>query len=150
MKGKRELNGYMTVEAAMIMPIVWFVIFFVLFLGFFLYDRCIAEQDCKIILLQTSAMEEKNEAEIMRKIRERANLADKKKLLFTNSAEKELDVTDQKAKIKIKGVVPTVLHGLLKDDSYQAFAYSAEYETDRYDPVHFIRSCRRLGKYAEA
>ncbi len=150
MEEKKKLNGYMTVEAAMIMPVVWFVIFFVLFLGFFLYDRCIAEQDCKIILLQTSNMEEKNEAEIMRKIRERVNLADKKKLLFTNSIEKELNVNDKKTEIKIKGVVPTVLHSLLKDEKYSIFTYSAEYETDRYDPVHYIRSCRRLWKYAEA
>lgn len=146
---KKRVNGYMTLEAAMLMPLVWFVLFFAVFMGFFLYDRCIAEQDCKIILLQTSNMEEKDEAEIIRKIKERVNLADKKKLLFSNSVEQQFHVTDQKAVIKIKGTVPTVLNGLLKDGRFSFFSYASEYETDRYDPVKFIRNCRRLKKYAE-
>ena len=47
---KNTLSGYMTVEAALLMPMVWFSLFFVMFAGFFLYDRCIAEQDSKIIV----------------------------------------------------------------------------------------------------
>lgn len=46
---KNTLHGYMTVEAALLMPMIWFTLFFMIFVGFFQYDRCIAEQDGKFI-----------------------------------------------------------------------------------------------------
>ncbi len=149
MKEKRKLNAYMTLEASLLMPLVWFGLFFAIFTGFFLYDRCIAEQDCKIILLQASNMEEKDGTEIIRRIRERANLADQKKLLFGHSALKDFHVTDKKVEVTIKGNVPTILNHLMKNTELSSFAYEAKYETDRYEPVRFIRTCRRLEHYVE-
>ena len=37
--------------------------------------------------------------------------------------------------------------GLLKEGNLNAFSYAIEYEAKRYDPVQFIRTCRRVGKY---
>ena len=39
------MRGYMTVEAACIMPIVLYVQIFLLYLMFYQYDRCLLEQD---------------------------------------------------------------------------------------------------------
>lgn len=149
MKKEKKLNGYMTLEAAMIVPIVWFTLFFAIFTGFYLYDRCIAEQDCKIILMQASNMEKNNDAEIVRKINEKVNLADKKKLLFSNSVSKDIQVTDKKAEIEIRGNIPTILNSLMKDNGLSPFTYAAAYETDRYEPVRFIRNCRRVKGYVK-
>ena len=102
---KNTLSGYMTVEAALLMPMVWFSLFFVMFAGFFLYDRCIAEQDSKIIVMRASEERETDEAKVIRKVMEKGDLAGKKKLLFSNGVQKELYISDEKAKIKISGGV---------------------------------------------
>ena len=141
---KNTLSGYMTVEAALLMPMVWFSLFFVMFAGFFLYDRCIAEQDSKIIVMRASEERETDEAKVM----EKGDLAGKKKLLFSNGVQKELYISDEKAKIKISGGVNTVLNGLVKEGGLGMFAYSSEYEAEKNDPVGFIRRCRRREKYA--
>ncbi len=145
---KNTLSGYMTVEAALLMPMVWFSLFFVMFAGFFLYDRCIAEQDSKIIVMRASEERETDEAKVIRKVMEKGDLAGKKKLLFSNGVQKELYISDEKAKIKISGGVNTELNGQVKEGGLGMFAYSSEYEAEKNDPVGFIRRCRRIEKYA--
>ncbi len=145
---KKNLHGYMTIEAALLMPLIWFIMLFTIFCGFFQYDRCIGEQDCKIVLLRASNMKEKSETEIRQKVLEKGELAGKRKLLFSDSVERELHVMDKKAEMAIKGTVKTVLHNLINDAGKENFTYGAVYEADRYDPVGFIRTCRRLKKYA--
>ena len=119
-----------------------------MFAGFFLYDRCIAEQDSKIIVMRASEERETDEAKVIRKVMEKGDLAGKKKLLFSNGVQKELHISGEKAKIKISGGVNTVLNGLVKEGGLGMFAYSSEYEAEKNDPVGFIRRCRRIEKYA--
>lgn len=143
---KQTLHGYMTLEAALLMPMVLFTVFFIVFTGFFQYDRCIAEQDGKMIVLRASEMRGKDEAAVIRTVLEKGELAGEKKLLFSEGVQKELYITENSAKIKISGKVRTILEGLVKGP-FDAFSYSGEYEVKKYDPVQFIRTCRRLEKY---
>lgn len=145
---KNTLNGYMTVEAALLMPMVWFSMFFMIFAGFFLYDRCIAEQDSKMIVMRASEERESDEARVIRKVMEKGDLAGKKKLLFSRDVQKEFNISGDKAKMKISGRVNTILSRLVRKSDLGVFAYSAEYEAERNDPVGFIRACRRVEKYA--
>lgn len=143
-----KLHGYMTVEAALLMPLVWFSLFFFIFAGFFQYDRCIAEQDSRVIVLRASEMRGKDEETVIRTVTEKGELAGKKKLLFSDGVQKELRVTKDKAKIKISGRINTILNSLIKGPELQTFSYGAEYEAKKYDPVRAIRMCRRIESYA--
>jgi len=145
---KNTLHGYMTVEASLVMPIVWFSLFFMIFVGFLQYDRCIAEQDGKIIVMRASEMRESDEARVIRKVMEKGELAGKKKLLFSNSVQKEFNMSKDKAAVRIRGKVNTILGSLIKEGAPNVFSYGAEYEAERYDPVRFIRLCRRAEEYA--
>ncbi len=49
-----EQDGYMTVEASLLMPMVLCVLVFVLYLSFYLYDRCTLEQDAYLHAYQKS------------------------------------------------------------------------------------------------
>lgn len=143
-----KLHGYMTIEAALLMPMVWFSLFFFIFTGFFQYDRCIAEQDGKIIVLRASEMRGSDEASVIRTVMEKGELVGKKKLLFSEDVEKEIRITENKAKIKISGRVNTILSSLIKGTKYSVFSYGAEYEAKKYDPVQVIRICRRIADHA--
>lgn len=145
---KNTLCGYMTVEAALLMPIVWFSMFFLIFAGFFQYDRCIAQQDCKVIVMRASDMRGKDEAKVLRKIVEKEDLAGCKKLLFSNPVQKDFHRTGNRINMRVGGRVHTILNSLLKETDLKIFSYVSEYETEEYDPVRFIRMCRRIEAYA--
>lgn len=145
---KNTLCGYMTVEAALLMPIVWFAVFFLIFVGFFQYDRCIAQQDCGVIVMRASDLREKDEAKVLRTVLEKGELASGKKLLFSSSVHKDFHMSENKVRMQIDGSVNTILNRLVKETNLNAFAYTSEYETEKYDPVRFIRVCRRIEKYA--
>ena len=138
------LHGYMTIEAALLMPMVWFSLFFLIFAGFFQYDRCVAEQDGKIIVLRASEVRGRDEASVIRTVMEKGELAGKKKLLFSEDVQRELHITKNKAKIKISGKVNTILGSLIKGTKYPVFSYGAEYEAKKYDPAQVVRICRRI------
>jgi hypothetical protein len=53
MTDERE-DGYMTVEASLVLPMVLCVMVVLLYLGFFLYDRCAMEQDAYLHAYQES------------------------------------------------------------------------------------------------
>lgn len=144
---KYTLHGYMTLEAALVMPMVWFSLFFMIFAGFFQYDRCIAEQDGKRIILRASEMRGKDEATVIRTVMGDGELAGEKKLLFSDAAQKELQVKRDKVRIKISGRVNTILDSFSNGGNFRIFFYGAEYEAKKYDPVHFIRTCRRIENY---
>lgn len=141
---KHRLQGSMTLEAALIMPMVWFSLFFIIFAGFFQYDRCIAEQDGKRIILRASEMRGADEATVIRTVMGGGELAGEKKLLFSDAVEKKLEVARDKIRIKISGRVNTILDSFVRDGNIPVFSYGAEYEVKKYDPVHFIRTCRRI------
>ncbi len=143
-----KLYGYMTIEAALLMPMVWFSLFFFIFAGFFQYDRCVAEQDSKIIVLRASEMRGRDEASVIRTVMGEGELAGKKKLLFSGDVQREADITKDKAKIKISGKVNTILNSLIKETKHSVFSYRAEYEAKKYDPVQVIRICRRIVNHA--
>ena len=145
---KHKLHGYMTVEAALLMPMVWFSLFFFIFAGFFQYDRCIAEQDSRMIVLRASEMRGKDEAEVIRTVRDKGELAGKKKLLFSDGVQRELDVAKDRTRIKISGRVNTLLNSLIEKTGLSVFSYRAEYEVKRYDPVQAVRICRRIENHA--
>lgn len=143
-----KLHGYLTVEAALLMPMVWFSLFFMIFAGFFQYDRCVAEQDGKIIVLRASGERGKDEAAVIRTVMERGELAGEKKILFSRNVQRKLEITRDRAKIKTGGKVNTVWNSLIKGANLPAFSYGAEYEAKKYDPVQVIRVCRRLKGHA--
>ena len=49
-----DFGGYMTIEAACIMPMVLAVYVLIMYAGFFLYDRCLFTQDAYILCFRES------------------------------------------------------------------------------------------------
>lgn len=143
---KKTLRGYMTLEATLVIPVVWFSLFFMIFAGFFQYDRCIAEQDSKRIALRASEIRDKEEKAMIRQVMGEESVGEQK-LLFSRGGKRMLHVAKDKVKVEMSGSVDTILKGFLKGISFNAFSYEIRYEVKKYDPVGFIRICRRLEDY---
>ena len=56
------MKGYMTVEASLVLPVVFGVMMFVLSLLIYSYDRCMLEQEVMSCLVEDEYEEEKTEA----------------------------------------------------------------------------------------
>lgn len=54
MQSERKWNGYMTVEASLLVPMVLFLCLFLILVCFFLYNRCIISQNNYIDALRES------------------------------------------------------------------------------------------------
>lgn len=53
-KDYKRIKGYLTVEASMIVPLVIFLIGFIFYLTFYLYNRCVVSQDTYILAFRGS------------------------------------------------------------------------------------------------
>lgn len=54
----KNWNGYMTVEASFLMPMVLFLYLLIILCGFFLYNRCIISQDNYLLAFRGSRFTE--------------------------------------------------------------------------------------------
>lgn len=53
---RKTCYGYMTVEASFIVPLVVFIIVWIIYLGYFEYDRCLLFQDNYMLASQTASI----------------------------------------------------------------------------------------------
>lgn len=64
------MKGYMTVEASLVLPMVFGVIMFVLSLLFFSYDRCLLEQEVTGLVVRSEYLEGESLEEKARNMKE--------------------------------------------------------------------------------
>lgn len=138
----RKENGYFTVEAAMVFPIAFAVVLFVLYLLFFQYNRCIMEQDAGIIALQGASVSAENNEERIRLIRQAADELDMEKYVAWNDEEMELYLERGIVRVCDSGGVdvPFVLPGV-KTNFWKS---ETEFRNYIFSPVSFIRNCRKV------
>lgn len=53
-KWKADADAYFTVEAALVIPIVLCIFVMIIYLAFYLYDRCVMAQDCYVLSYRQS------------------------------------------------------------------------------------------------
>lgn len=141
-KNSRSFKGSATVEAALLMPFLIFLIWNILYLAFFLYDQSTSLQGSYCTALRAErhyGTEEEKESLAEKKY----ELAVRKKLVeATVSHTIELaDAVTVETKTDMR--VPTV--GFFMNRWHGAQKQRAE----KWQPVAFIRNCRRAGDIAE-
>lgn len=63
-------NAYFSLEATLIMPLVFMTIFFLIYVGFFYYDNCLLTQDTYRLLIRAGQIKYSSNEEIAQKIKE--------------------------------------------------------------------------------
>lgn len=61
----RRMKGYLTVEAAFVMPIVLFLYMLLILAGFYLYDRCVISQDTYLLAFRESRFTDVRQDEVI-------------------------------------------------------------------------------------
>lgn len=148
---KKTVQGYFSVEAALILPLVLSVILLIVYLLFFQYNRCLMEQDMGILALRGAVMQVQDNVHRVEQLREMAEEANEGKYLAWEMGEVHLTVGKGRVIVERLGQMKVPFR---KEDKEEVWwSTVAKYEDQIVSPVTFIRTYRRLvesGKRSKA
>lgn len=135
-------NGYLTVEASLIMPIVLYVCIFVIYTGFFMYDRCLMRQDAYRAALMGSSIYRDNNQNVYNTAYDAMSGFVEEKYI---AAEYKYEMTVQSTvKVLIEGSIQMPFGGIAEFIGAEKWQIQETGESKCINPVIFIRTCRGL------
>ena len=138
----KNTGGYLTVEAALIMPIVFYVCIFIIYSGFFLYDRCVMKQDAYRAVLRASSIYRQDGQEVYNAAWDMLESLTTNKYIATD-CEYEVAV-QRRVHVTIRGEIQVPFHGLAELTGASGWYIEETVESKCLNPVMFIRMCRQL------
>ena len=144
---RREFSGYFTVEATFIMTFVLYVCVFILYMGFFQYNRCIMQQNAYRIALRASSFYRDNNKEVFRVADQVADILCSDRYIAL-TCEREIAVNTEvsvtlSGKMQFPGMLFRFMQGTYKVE------LSIRKDSHCLNPVIFIRTCRQLKQLEE-
>lgn len=134
-KGDKALiRGYMTVEAAMVMPIVLGTIVFIICLQLFWFNQCLMDQQTARIAIYVAQARDTGQKEV-EKLLQGMEYAD----AYVAWDMSPVDVSLKQNHWQISRA------GKLLLDGGKIWETKVAYETVRCNPTDFLRTCRKIG-----
>lgn len=138
----RCTEGYFTVEATLIMPVVLYVCIFIIYTGFYLYDKCLMKQDAYRAALAGSSIYRDDNQKVYNAAADAVvNFAEGKYIATDYIA---VITVQSKVKVTVSGQITMPFHGLAKLTGKEKWEISESAESKCINPVTFIRMCRTL------
>ena len=141
---QRKIRAYFTVEAVLVLPIVFGVILLVMYFMFFQYDRCLLEQDIGALALYGATVQADDNEERIRQLSDRANGLYEEKYVAWDSTEIGMKLERGKLKVERKGSLRFPLPGLVFWSRKDVWGTSVRYENTVLSPTTMIRTWRKL------
>ncbi|MBE5874472.1 MAG: hypothetical protein E7287_08710 [Lachnospiraceae bacterium] len=136
MESNAGIRAYLTVEAAMVVPVVIGTIVFLIYMMFYQYNRCLLEQDVGVLAVRSVAMQEKDKTTLAVKLNEEAATLDNEKYVAWIMGEPD---------ISIKGTITGISRmGGLVLTSGDLWKTQAVFESEQISPTFLVRSCRKI------
>ena len=132
----------MTLEATCLMPIILFCLLFIIYMGFWEYDKCLVEQDIFSAMLRGSNAVDMSNEELNQYLA--GNVFAENKYLYLEGVQEEISVSKEEMTFQWKGAVKTILNNNQMLSGVNAFTLQGSYQVQRYDPISFIRNCRKV------
>lgn len=127
----------MTVEAALVMPMVFMVILFVMYLLFFRYDRCLMEQNLARVLFETGMMSREDSQKMVDQLSIDLQLMGGDKYLFWTPNETKVKEEGGKVVMESGGSVSIPFVQRMGFGAY--FTAARNYSTDLLDETFILR-----------
>ncbi len=134
-----ETDAYFTVEAALIVPIVLCIFVMIIYLSFYLYDRCVMSQDCYVLSYRQSI--EKGRADRAGQSAAGEQFGQK---LFMLSRMESASSRGTRISIKVSAVMEPPLFGLdfFRENRY--WILNVQEKARKTDPPRDYRRVRRI------
>lgn len=147
-KEQKTLPGYFSIEATLVLGLVFYTFCFLIFIGFYQYNRCVLEQNAYRIALRASAFYRDDNAEVLQVAERTGNkLCDNRYIMLTCNHKEEVGST---VKVTLSGRMntPSVLDSRIPQMEERCFL-QIERKSACINPVVFIRACKQLEKELE-
>lgn len=146
-KGNWEKDGYMTLEASFIMPIIVILITALMYLSFYLYTVAFLNQAAYIAAFRASLCDEGNAEAEAAAARELDKLL-KESVLPIKGLEKQINVSAVSVGVSLQANLALPAPGL-QLISQKEWDITAEKKVLIRDAAAFIRAARRIGDFIE-
>lgn len=137
-----KMSGYMTVEAAMLMPIVFGIILLSVYATFFLYNHCVLFQSCYLGCLRGQQLKYLSQNEIEHFVELQT-----KELLNNQIYQYQVNLKADCSLYKIEVSADTYVSNLIKKlDLFEADSFYGERKAEviKFDPAQTIRKARLI------
>lgn len=146
-EGRREKDGYMTLEASFIMPITIVLITALMYLAFYLYTVAFLNQAAYVAAFRASLIDEGNAEKEAAAARELDKLL-LEGVLPINHLEKQISVSAVSVSVSLQASLALPVPGLQLVSS-KAWDITAEKKALVRDAAAFIRAARQIGDFIE-
>ena len=134
-----DQNAYFTVEAALVVPIALGILVMIIYMSFYLYDRCVMAQDCYVLSYRQSI--EKGNADRAGQEKIREQLGGKLFMLSGMDAGSSAGGT---IRVKTEASLDPPLFGLPVFEEENHWKIAVERRARKTDPPRDYRRVRRL------
>lgn len=134
-----EADAYFTVEAALIIPVVLCVFVMIIYLSFYLYDRCVMSQGCYVLSYRQSI--EKGDADRAGQSAAAAWIGQK---LFMLSRMETASSRGTRISVKVNAAMAPPLFGLDFFNENRYWILSVQEKARKTDPPKDYRRVRRI------
>ena len=135
---RREAEGYFTVEAAMVMPMVLYVIMMLIYLLFFQYNRCLLELEVGTLAVRGSMVRVKNNEDRAEWLRKQDVKRDEEKYIAWQCGETQWRLERGKLWVQQQGTLKIPF-------AEEVWSVNVNYENHVSDPVSVLRYYRKMG-----
>ena len=143
MKKKKRENGYLTVEAAMVFPVVLSVQILIVYLLLFQYDRCLLNQDAARLTVLGCSADEKEKTELAEYLRPCTGELSKEKYAAWNMDFLTMELAGDNICVEGNGrlLFPGIGWGIWEKTDFRETGVT--YKSKKLHPVIWIRQCRK-------
>lgn len=137
--GRIKEEAYFTVEAALVIPVVLAIIVMIIYMSFYLYDRCVMQQDCCVLSYRQSI--EKGTADRVSREKIREQFGEK---LFMLSGLETGASSGGTIQVKSSAAMDPPLFGLPAFSEENQWRIGVVKKARKTDPPRDYRRVRRL------
>lgn len=147
---KESKKGSLTIEASIIIPIIIIVVLMLIYISFFLYDRCIITQKTYVAAFRGSMYEEGVTDPVLDRVgymeREK-NFLYQNKLIAAQGGHTDYDIQNRSITVCTKAYIKIPFSLLLKKQGlYNGWKIEEQKKANIIKEIQFIRNCRKLEK----
>lgn len=137
---RKNLGGYMTLEAAFIIPWTVFLFVFLIYAAFYLYDKCVLFQDAYTVCFRASVQKEENG--VSEYLSSHMETQFGKKYFGAGTIEKRVQQSDKEVRVYGACSVKAPFSHFLTMAQAGGLSIQTEAKAQIINPAKIIRKCR--------
>ena len=143
---RKNMGGYMTLEAAFIIPWTVFLFVFLIYASFYLYDKCVLFQDAYTLCFRASVQKEENG--VSEYLSSHMETQFGKKYFGIGAIEKSAQQSDKEVKVYGACSVKVPFSHFLTMPRAGGWHIQTEAKAQIINPTEVIRKCRMVENVA--